>query len=89
VAFTESVTRNAGSPTHSNPGAAKDKHPREVNRRKRGNAMPPNEFVATIVVLASAILLISFWKQILFILLFGVVMVFCFGLYNVAAAMGH
>jgi hypothetical protein len=51
--------------------------------------MPPNEFVATIVVLASAILLISFWKQILFILLFGVVMVFCFGLYNVATAMGH
>jgi len=51
--------------------------------------MPPNEFVATVVVLASAVLLISFWKQILFILLFGVVMVFCLGLYNVATAMGR
>jgi hypothetical protein len=51
--------------------------------------MAPNEFVATVVVLASAILLISFWKQILFILLFGVVMVFCFGLDNVATAMGR
>ena len=51
--------------------------------------MSPNEFIATVVVLASAVLLISFWKQILSILIFGVVAVFCFGLYNVATAMGH
>src|SRR4051794_989373 len=29
-------------------------------------AMPPNEFVATVVILASSVILISFWKQILF-----------------------
>ncbi|NEA32900.1 hypothetical protein [Streptomyces sp. SID13031] len=48
--------------------------------------MPHNEFIVSVVVLASAVLLISFWKQILFILLFGVIMVFCFGVYNVASA---
>jgi hypothetical protein len=50
---------------------------------------PMNEFIATIVVLASSVLLISFWKQILFILLFGLALVLGFGLYNVATAMGH
>jgi hypothetical protein len=48
--------------------------------------MPQNEFLVSIVVLAIAMILISFWKQILFILLFGVIVVFCFGLYNVASA---
>jgi len=51
--------------------------------------MPQNEILVTLVALATAVLLISFWKQVLFILLFGVVVVFCFGLYNVAAAVQH
>ncbi|WP_185444812.1 hypothetical protein [Kribbella qitaiheensis] len=47
--------------------------------------MPQNEIVVSIVALAGAVLLISFWRQILFILLFGMIVVFCFGLYNVVA----
>jgi hypothetical protein len=30
--------------------------------------------------------MISFWRQILFLLLFATIVVFCFGLYNVASA---
>jgi hypothetical protein len=52
---------------------------------KRGYIMPQNEIIVSIVALAGAVLLISFWRQILFILLFGVIVVFCFGLYNVVA----
>jgi hypothetical protein len=51
--------------------------------------MPQNEVIVSLVVLATAVILISFWRQILFILLFGVIVVFCFGLYNVAAAVQH
>lgn len=48
-----------------------------------------NDILVTLVVLATAVLLISFWRQILVILLFGVIVVFCFGLYSVAAAVQH
>ncbi len=51
--------------------------------------MPETGILATLVVLASSVLLISFWRQILFILLFGVVVVFCYGLYNLAAVTQH
>jgi hypothetical protein len=53
--------------------------------RKEGKIMPQNEIIVSIVALAGAVLLISFWRQILFILLFGMIVVFCFGLYNVVA----
>ncbi|TWD83795.1 hypothetical protein FB561_4964 [Kribbella amoyensis] len=49
--------------------------------------MPTNELLAALVVVASAVILISFWRQILFMLLFAAVMVFCLGVYNVAVAM--
>lgn len=48
--------------------------------------MPQNELVASLMVVASAILMISFWRQILFLLLFAAIVVFCFGVYNVASA---
>jgi hypothetical protein len=60
-----------------------------VNDGKEGTTMPQNEIIVSLVVLATAVILISFWRQILFILLFGVIVVFCFGLYNVAAAVQH
>lgn len=48
-----------------------------------------NEILASLVVVATAVILISFWRQILFLLLFAVIVVFCFGLYNVASAVSH
>jgi hypothetical protein len=51
--------------------------------------MPQNEIIVSLVALSSAVFVLSFWRQILFILLFGVIVVFCFGLYNVAAAVQH
>ena len=50
--------------------------------------MPQNEIIVSIVALSGAVLLISFWRQILFILLFGMIVVFCFGLYNVVVVAG-
>jgi hypothetical protein len=58
----------------------------DVNRRERGTIMTNNEILAALVALGSALLLFSFWKQILLILLFGVIVVFCLGIYSVTAA---
>lgn len=52
-------------------------------------SMPKNEILVTLVALASSVLLISFWRQILSILLFGVVVFFCYGLYNFVAVVQH
>jgi hypothetical protein len=51
--------------------------------------MPKNEILLTLVALVSAVLLISFWGQLLTIVLFGVVVVFCNGLYSEVAVVQH
>jgi hypothetical protein len=47
------------------------------------------QILATLVALAGAILVTSFWKQLLTLVLVAAVLVFCFGLYNIAVAMGN
>jgi uncharacterized membrane protein len=47
--------------------------------------MPKDQVLAMLVALATAVLAISFWRQLLFIILFGVVVVFCYGLYTITA----
>ncbi|GAA0955015.1 hypothetical protein GCM10009554_61780 [Kribbella koreensis] len=48
--------------------------------------MMHNQLLVMLVALAGAVLIFSFWKQILLILLFGVVVIFCLGVYNLTAA---
>jgi hypothetical protein len=48
--------------------------------------MLQNELVALILTVIAAVVVISYWKQILFMLLFLAIVVFCFGLYSVAVA---
>jgi uncharacterized membrane protein len=45
--------------------------------------MPPNQILATLVALAGAVLVVSLWKQLLTLILVGIVLVFFYGLYNV------
>jgi uncharacterized membrane protein len=56
---------------------------------KEGSIMPKNQILVALVALASAMLVFSFWRQILTVILFGVVVVFCYGLYNVTAMVQH
>jgi hypothetical protein len=51
--------------------------------------MPKNQILVTLVALVSATLVFSFWRQILTVILFGVVVVFCYGLYSVTAMVQH
>jgi hypothetical protein len=51
--------------------------------------MPPTQIVATLVALAGAVLVTSLWKQLLTLVLVGAVLVFFFGLYNIATALAH
>jgi hypothetical protein len=46
--------------------------------------MPANDALVLILMATAAVLMISFWKQILVLMLLLLVTVFCFGLYNVA-----
>ncbi|WP_327634237.1 hypothetical protein OHB24_30155 [Kribbella sp. NBC_00482] len=46
--------------------------------------MPPEQILATLVALAGAVLVTSLWKQLLTLVLVGIVLIFCVGLYNVA-----
>ena len=51
--------------------------------------MPPTQILATLVALAGAVLVTSLWKQLLSLLLVGVVLIFFFGLYNIAHVMAR
>lgn len=45
------------------------------------------QILAMLITLAGTILVTSFWKQLLTMLLVGAVLVFCFGLYNIVVVM--
>jgi hypothetical protein len=45
--------------------------------------MPANDALVLILMATAAVLMISFWKQILVLMLLLLVTVFCFGLYTV------
>lgn len=49
--------------------------------------MSPDQIHATVVALAGAVVVVSFWKQLLTLVLVGVVLIFCVGLYHVVAVM--
>jgi hypothetical protein len=51
--------------------------------------MPPDQIRATLIALAGAVLMVSLWKQLLKLVLVGLVLIFCVGLYNVAAVLMH
>jgi hypothetical protein len=45
------------------------------------------QILATLVALAGAVLVTSLWKQLLTLVLVAAVLIFCFGLYNIATVM--
>ena len=49
--------------------------------------MTANAALTLILMATTAVILFSFWKQILVLLLLALVTIFCFGLYSVAAGM--
>ncbi|MFF0340966.1 hypothetical protein [Kribbella sp. NPDC004875] len=51
--------------------------------------MHHTQILATLVALSSAVLMVSLWKQLLTLVLVGIVLIFCFGLYNLATIMTH
>lgn len=51
--------------------------------------MPPNQILAILVALAGTVLVTSLWKQLLTLVLVGGLLIFCFGLYSLAAVMTH
>jgi hypothetical protein len=57
-----------------------------VNQEKR-NAMTQNGMLPILVALACTVLMVTLWKQLLILVLVGVVLIFCYGLYNVAVLM--
>jgi hypothetical protein len=60
------------------------------HRVSHGNEVIPmtaNAALTLILMATTAVILFSFWKQILVLLLLALVTIFCFGLYSVAAGM--
>lgn len=51
--------------------------------------MPPHQILATLVTLAGLVLVTSLWKQLLTLVLICGVLIFCFGLYNIASVMAR
>lgn len=49
--------------------------------------MSPNETLPILVALACTVLMVTLWKQLLILAVVGAVMIFCYGLYNVAMVM--
>ncbi|MDX6238503.1 MAG: hypothetical protein QOG10_3318 [Kribbellaceae bacterium] len=49
--------------------------------------MPTHDALVLILMVIAAITMISLWKQVLVLMLYLIVTVFCFGLYNVASIM--
>jgi uncharacterized membrane protein len=47
------------------------------------------QILAMLVALAGTILVTSFWKQLLTLVLVGAVLVFCFGLYNIVVVVAR
>lgn len=47
------------------------------------------QFLGMLVALAGTILVTSFWKQLLTLVLVGAVLVFCFGIYNIVIVMAR
>jgi hypothetical protein len=68
----------------SNVHRQESKDSSDVNNGSEGIHMAANNALVLIVMVTAAILMVSFWKQILLLMLLGLVTVFCFGLYNVA-----
>lgn len=55
-----------------------------MSNGSEGIPMAANDALVLILMVTAAVLMISFWKQILILLLLALVTVFCFGLYSVA-----
>ncbi|TDO45484.1 hypothetical protein EV651_1295 [Kribbella sp. VKM Ac-2571] len=49
--------------------------------------MTQNGMLPILVVLACAVLMVTLWKQLLILVVVGAVMIFCYGVYNVAVLM--
>ncbi|NUR94741.1 MAG: hypothetical protein HOV67_05710 [Kribbellaceae bacterium] len=47
------------------------------------------QLLAMLITLAGTILVTSFWKQLLKLVVVGAVLVFCFGLYNIVVVMAR
>jgi hypothetical protein len=51
------------------------------------DTMTQHEMLPILVALAGAVIMVTLWKQLLILVLVGVVMIFAYGLYNVAVLM--
>jgi hypothetical protein len=49
--------------------------------------MTQHEMLPILVALAGAVIMVTLWKQLLILVLVGVALIFCYGLYNVAVLM--
>jgi hypothetical protein len=49
--------------------------------------MNQHEMLPILVALACSVLMVTLWKQLLILVLVGVVLIFCYGLYSVAVVM--
>jgi hypothetical protein len=67
----------------SNAHRQEGKDSSDVSNGSEGIHMAANDALVLIVMVTAAVLMISFWKQILVLMLLALVTVFCFGLYNV------
>jgi hypothetical protein len=69
----------------SNAHRPESKESSDVSNGSEGIPMAANDALVLILMVTAAVLMISFWKQILILLLIALVTVLCFGLYSVAS----